>query len=278
MRSSNIPYRPALSTIQSQERSKRATGCALRMTFPNPLDPMSPSILQPPTLPSSNTSPNYPTITTARLGATSLSLNAAFTFFATTKMGKLVDYPATYSIRPTPTSPPEQFNQKPIGEAHRTLGIHITPGLKPKRQFELLWQKSIHKSLLMRINPFPPDATYTGCQQDLQPAILYPLIAQRLPNRAINKLQSPIIIQLLYRLNLSSTMSCCLLHLPPRFGGAGNRIRLSLPAPDKSNFSSQHSMPRPSIGIPCGHPSSPRSWNMAMAIVCLQQWMFTWRG
>jgi len=73
----------------------------------------------------------------------------------------------------------------------------------------------------MRINPLPLDATFTAYQQHLMPAFLYPLVAQRLPTRAINKLQSSIIIQLLHCLNLSSTMSHRLIHLPPIFGGAG---------------------------------------------------------
>mmetsp|Transcript_5280 Transcript_5280/g.7821 ORF Transcript_5280/g.7821 Transcript_5280/m.7821 type:complete len:425 (-) Transcript_5280:58-1332(-) len=145
----------------------------------------------------------------------------SFCLVTTTKLGKLIDYHATFSIRPTPASPPEHFIQKPIGEAHQTLGIHITPNLNPKRQFELLREKSLQKSLLMCINPLPLDATYTAYQQHLQPAFLYALIAQHLPNWAINKQQSPIIIQLLLCLNLSSTMSCCTPSLPLRFGGAG---------------------------------------------------------
>ena len=106
-------------------------------------------------------------------------------------------------------------------EAHRTLGIHITPDLQPTRQEELLHQKSQQLLLLLRMNPLPPDASYMAYQQHIMPSFLYPLIAQRLSNWAINKLQSPIIIHLLHRLNLSSTMSRRLIHLPPQYGGAG---------------------------------------------------------
>jgi len=134
---------------------------------------------------------------------------------------KLVDHPTAFSIWPTPTSLPEQFSEKPINEAHRTLGIHTTPNLNSKHQFELLHQKCQQQTLLMRINPLPPVATFTAYQKHLMPAFLYPLVAQRLPNRAINKLQSPIIIQVLHWLNLSSTMSRRLIHLPPMFGGVG---------------------------------------------------------
>eukprot|EP00816_Leptocylindrus_hargravesii_P007391 CAMPEP_0196806720 /NCGR_PEP_ID=MMETSP1362-20130617/6636_1 /TAXON_ID=163516 /ORGANISM="Leptocylindrus danicus, Strain CCMP1856" /LENGTH=322 /DNA_ID=CAMNT_0042180327 /DNA_START=676 /DNA_END=1645 /DNA_ORIENTATION=- len=62
----------------------------------------------------------------------------SFRLVTTYKSSKLVDYPTTFFIQPTPTSAPEQFIQKSINEAHRTLGIHITPDLNPKRQFEIL--------------------------------------------------------------------------------------------------------------------------------------------
>ena len=55
-----------------------------------------------------------------------------------TKNGKIIDHPATFSITPTPAHPPENFAQKPLEEAHRTLGIYITPDLKTHRQFKLL--------------------------------------------------------------------------------------------------------------------------------------------
>ena len=71
------------------------------------------------------------------------------------------------------------------------------------------------------MNPLPPTASYTAYQQHLLPAFTYPLVAKRLATRDINWLQSPIIIQLLHRLNLSSTMSRRLIHLPSSYGGAG---------------------------------------------------------
>ena len=71
------------------------------------------------------------------------------------------------------------------------------------------------------MNPLPPAASFCAYQQHLLPALVYPLVAQRLTIRDINKIQSPIITQLLHRINLSSTMSRRLIHLPSRFGGAG---------------------------------------------------------
>ena len=145
----------------------------------------------------------------------------SFRLVAITKRGQVRDHPATFSITPTPTSQPEHFNQKPLEEAHRTLGIHITPDLKPHQQTQLLLQKSIQARTNMRMNPLHPDASFCAYQQHLLLAFIYPLVAQRLTIKAINKIQSPIIIQLLHRLNLSSTMSRRLIHLPSRFGGAG---------------------------------------------------------
>ena len=63
------------------------------------------------------------------------------------KNGQIIDHPATFSITPTPAHPPEKFAQKPLEEAHRTLGIHITPDLKPHRQIELLQRKSFEQSI-----------------------------------------------------------------------------------------------------------------------------------
>ena len=73
----------------------------------------------------------------------------------------------------------------------------------------------------MRMNPLPPNASFCAYQQHFFPAFIYPLVAQRLTTWDINRVQSPIIIQLLHQLNLSSTMSRRFIHLPSRFGGAG---------------------------------------------------------
>ena len=76
------------------------------------------------------------------------------------KSGKVVDHPTTFSISPTPSSPPAQILQKPLEEAHRTLGIHITPDLKPKRQIEILHRKSKELSIRLKMNPLPPEASF----------------------------------------------------------------------------------------------------------------------
>jgi len=122
----------------------------------------------------------------------------SFWLVESNKTGRLVDHPATFTILSTPTSPPEDFHQKPIVEAHRTLGIHITPDLKPTKQTELLRQKSQQAGINLRINPLTPDASFTAHQQHLQPAFLYPLVTQRLSTKDINSIQSPVIIQLLH--------------------------------------------------------------------------------